>query len=80
LQSQPGTRFSRSGELASKSFQGQGFSAWFQVRRPFLCRVVGHDTSVQGCGGHQQRTVGEVWCGRIEAHRKPSQVGNDQLL
>jgi len=42
------TRFARAWQWSwSKHFGGQRISSWFQGCRPFVCRIVGHDTSGQ---------------------------------
>jgi len=47
LLAQAGTSFSRAWQWSSKHFRGQRISGWFQGCRPFICRIVGHDTSGQ---------------------------------
>ena len=82
LLAKTGTGFTRSWELSFDELEGGDGVSLSHDQNTFIGKVVVHGAKVDGysSGGCRRRSVREVGNGRNEAHRKPSQVGDDQLL
>jgi len=70
LFAKPGTSFTCSGHSSFTYFGGGAVSCLFQFGSPGVWKMKGRDTDRQGIVPFecQQRTIREVWYGRMEAH------------